>query len=167
MKKALAILVLLATLFTPDLSSSQTANLEIELKPIIWGIAQTGKRLGKLNESLVSAGLQDDSDMPQISALNAITNSISETVNFCHWQIDVLIVLNYVGNEHKTKFYSDRIRTLKYVIESVKRRIAIIQTFYVHVNNSDILHLIDNAKKDMRHAIALFEKALAVLTTKK
>ena len=164
MKKNVNWLILIPILVWSQTLSAQTEPIDGRLEDTLGRLYINHKSLtvvySKMHEVALEAVNGSDKQ------LNYIQKSylfVSEANLVCFYQWELLSIIDYIKDSHRSDYFTLRVKDLKRAIFETRDRVVSLKLYSAYIENREALKLIDEAVGLIEANIYMFEELAAIL----
>ena len=164
MKKNTNWLILIPILLWSQTLSAQTDPIDRRLEDILGRLYINHKSLtvvySKLHEAALEAVHGSDK---QLSYIQKSYLFVSEANLVCFYQWELLSIIDYIKDSHRSDYFTLRVKDLKRAIFETRDRVVSLKLYSGYIDSRETLKLLDEAVGLIEANIYMFEELAAIL----
>jgi hypothetical protein len=164
MKKYITWLILITILLWSQTLPAQTNLIDRRLEDILGRLYINHKSLTVVYSKLHEAALEavNGSDK-QLSYIQKSYLFVSEANLVCFYQWELLSIIDYIKDSHRSDYYTLRVKDLKRAIFETQDRVVSLKLYSAYIDSRETLKLLDEAVGLIEANIYMFEELTAIL----
>jgi len=164
MKKNINWLILIPLILWSQTTAAQTDSNNGRFEDILGRLYINHKSLTVVYSNLHDVALEAviGSDQ-QLSYIQKSYLFVSEANLVCFYQWELLSIIEYIKDSHRSDYFTLRIKDLKRAIFESRDRVVSLKLYSAYIDNRGTIELIDEAVGLIEANIYMFEELVALL----